>query len=63
MAHLNNAQIARVEALQAAAMILGRRSEGAFKAVTHPDTIDLVDLAKYVIDGTHPLERYVEEKE
>lgn len=60
--HLSDQQIARMEALQGGSAMLGRRSEGAFKAVTHPDVVDLIDLAEYVIKGMHPHDRY-EEKE
>jgi hypothetical protein len=60
--HLNDQQIARLEAVQSAATVLGRKSDGAFKAVTYPDTADLVDIAEYIVVGIHPLERYAEEE-
>jgi len=58
---LSDKQIARVEALQQASSV-GRRSTGPFGATTPPDTTDLVDLAEYILNGTHPMDRYTEEK-
>lgn len=59
---MNDEQSTRLEALQGASSILGRKSEGAFKAVTHPEIPELVDLAEYVVRGIHPLDRYREEE-
>jgi hypothetical protein len=56
--HLNEEQIARLEALQGASQILGRKSEGAFKAVSYPDIPELVDVAEYIVNGIHPMDRY-----
>ena len=59
--HLSDQQIARVEALEAASSV-GRRSEGPFKASAPPDVPELVDLAEYILNGTHPMDRYTEEE-
>jgi len=55
--HLSDKQLARLEALQAAAP-LGRKTTGPFGAATPPDTTDLVDLAEYILNGIHPMDRY-----
>jgi hypothetical protein len=55
--HLSDKQLARVEALQQASAV-GRKSAGPFGGATPPDTQDLVDLAEYILNGTHPLDRY-----
>jgi hypothetical protein len=57
MEHLSDQQIARVEALHASREV-GRRIPSAFGGTTPPDTADLVDLAEYILNGTHPMERY-----
>jgi len=62
MEHLSDQQIARVEALHASREV-GRKSAGPFGAQTPPDTTDLVDLAEYILNGTHPMDRYTDEKE
>jgi hypothetical protein len=55
--HLWDHQIARLEALQAASTI-GSKSGGPFGPRTPPDVPELVDLAEYIIHGTHPMDRY-----
>lgn len=55
---MNEEQATRLEALQGAASVLGRKSEGAFKAASHPEVTDLVDVAEYIVSGLHPLGRY-----
>lgn len=55
--HLSDQQIARLEALKAASTV-GRTTTGPFGGSTPPDTTDLVDLAEYIIAGTHPHDRY-----
>jgi len=59
--HLSDQQIARVEALHAAREI-GRKSAGPFGAQTPPDVPELVDLAEYILNGTHPMDRYTEQE-
>ncbi len=58
--HLSDQQKARLEALERAAPLIGRRSEGAFKAVEPRDVNDLVDVAEYIIAGVHPMDSYKE---
>lgn len=58
--HLSNQQIARLEALQSAAPVIGRRSKGPFGPSEPADVSDLVDLAEYIIAGIHPMNRYEE---
>ena len=58
--HLSDKQIARVEALQAASSV-GKKGGGPFANGTPPDTTDLVDLAEYILNGTHPMDRYDKE--
>lgn len=55
--HLSDEQNARLEALQAAGTI-GRKTTGAFGGSTPADVPELVDLAEYIIAGTHPIDRY-----
>lgn len=59
MEHLSNQQIARVEALNAAAPLI-RKTGSPFGPTTPPETQDLVDLAEYIVAGTHPMDRYSE---
>ncbi len=56
--HLSDQQTARLEALQGAAPLIGRRSDGAFKAVEPRDVNELVDVAEYIIAGVHPMDSY-----
>jgi len=55
--HLSDQQLARLEALHAASTV-GRKTTGPFGGSTPPDTTDLVDLAEYILNGTHPMDRY-----
>lgn len=57
--HLSDQQIARIEALQVASS-LGRKTTGPFGASTPAEITDLVDLAEYILNGTHPMDRYGE---
>lgn len=45
----------RVKALKAGREILGNRG---FASSTGPDVVDVIDLAKYVIEGVHPHDRF-----
>lgn len=58
--HLSDQQIARLEALQSAAPLIGRKREGPFGAVEPTEINDLVDLAEYIIAGVHPMASYYE---
>ena len=58
--HMSDQQIARLEALQSAAPLVGRKNDGAFKGSDPTDINDLVDVAEYIIDGVHPMTRYYE---
>lgn len=58
--HMSDAQIARLEALQGAAPLIGRKNEGPFKGSEPVEISDLVDVAEYIIAGIHPLTRYEE---
>jgi hypothetical protein len=60
--HLSDQQIARVEALQAAKAV-GVKTTGPFGGSTPPDTTDLVNLAEYILNGTHPMDRYGKKEE
>ena len=57
MEHLSDQQIARVEALTVAREV-GRKTGGPFGPVTPADVPEMVDIAEYVINGTHPMDRY-----
>lgn len=59
--HLSDQQIARVEALEASARLIGTRTEGAFKGTEPRDVCEMTDLSEYILNGTHPMERYHEE--
>lgn len=60
MTDLNKTQRQRADALVVAGRVLGK--SGTFPALGHlpehraPE--DVVDLANYILNGTHPLERY-----
>lgn len=56
--HLSDQQIGRIEALQAAAPLVGRKTEGVFKGVEPVEITDLVDLAEYILKGDHPMDRF-----
>ena len=60
MEHLSDQQIARAEALGVARDV-GRKTGGPFGPVTPVDVPELVDLAEYILSGTHPMDRYTEE--
>jgi hypothetical protein len=55
--HLSDQQLARLEALQAASP-LGRTSTGAFGGSKPCEIPELVDIAEYIINGIHPMDRY-----
>lgn len=57
MDHLDHEQTARVEALQAARDV-GKTIPSLFGGTNPPDTTDLVDLAEYIISGTHPMDAH-----
>lgn len=59
--HLSDQQLARIEALRVAST-LGRKTTGPFGASTPAETSDLVDLAEYILNGTHPMDRYSNDK-
>ena len=61
MEHLSDQQIARVEALRVASTI-GRKTTGPFGGSTPAEASDLVDLAEYILNGTHPMDRYNEKE-
>lgn len=58
--HLSDQQLARLEALQGAAPLVGRKTEGPFKAVEPVEINDLIDVAEYIIDRVHPMTSYYE---
>jgi|GEM_PF-5951755 len=58
--HLSDAQIARLEALQNAAPLIGRKIEGPFKGREPLEVNDLVDVAEYILTGLHPMARFEE---
>ena len=60
--HLSDQQIARIEALQAAQPLIGRKSEGMFKGVEPVDVNELVDLSEYILTGDHPMKRFFEHR-
>src|SRR5262245_50200390 len=62
MEHLSDQQIARVEALRAASSI-GTKVASPFGGRTPPDVPELVDLAEYILKGTHPMEHYWREEQ
>lgn len=57
--HLSDLQLARLEALQAAATI-GRKTNGPFAGSIPPEVLELVDLAEYILNGKHPLAPFLE---
>lgn len=62
MEHLSDQQIARVEALMVAREV-GRKTGGPFGSVTPVDVPELVDLSEYILNGTHPMDRYADAEE
>lgn len=60
MEHLDDQQIARVEALTVAREV-GRKTGGPFGPVTPPDVPEMVDIAEYIVRGIHPMDRYDQE--
>lgn len=62
MEHLSDQQIARAEALGVARDV-GRKTGGPFGPVTPVDVPELVDLAEYILSGTHPMDRYSDVEE
>lgn len=62
MEHLSDQQIARVEALMVARDV-GRKTGGPFGPVTPADVPEMVDIAEYIISGTHPMDRYADAEE
>lgn len=55
--HLSDQQHVRLEALKASAA-LASTSGGPFGPRTPPGVPELVDLAEYIVAGTHPMDRY-----
>lgn len=59
MEHLSDQQIARVEALTVAREVV-RTSSSAFGGTALPEVPELVDVAEYIISGTHPMDSHQE---